>query len=223
MQRLLGQDGSSAGAVDNVQQADKSIQYLPLNTGSIPSIAGIKAMFAPNTMAGQPDIITDKLYDSRTITASATNNLTFFNTATTDYSLSNVTNPNQLPSQEAFYVTGIRHEVWTTDTTAGVTGWDVLSIKEILRQGYYTFTIGNKPYIGTSYLLWFLNCNAPLALNTRFFTLNPFKTWTLPWRVAIPPLTTFTESCTLVAPAAINNEVMKIRIVLEGFRYRAIQ
>lgn len=232
MNRLLGEGGSrgtdaydSAYVVnDNVQQAaNKQPEMLPLNNNSIPSISALKAMFGPITGSGMPDIISDKIYDSKLLTASSVNNLTFFNTVSTNLALSNVQNANQLPSQEAFYMTGIRFEFFSEDTTAGTTGYDFLQLFTALRTGYYQFNIANKPYVGPHYLQWYINCQAPLAFNTRAYSINPYKTWLLPWKIAIPPLTTFSLTATLTPPAEINTSDMYLRAVLEGFRYRAIQ
>ncbi|RPI18737.1 MAG: hypothetical protein EHM58_04520 [Ignavibacteriae bacterium] len=215
MDSSLANAASAAGS-SLVNPSDPAAM-LSLNRGSIPNVKGITSMFSVG--GGTPDIICDKIYDTKEITASVTNNLTFLNTVSTDLSLSNVQNANGMPSQEAFYLTGIRWELFNNADAAQ----DVAQTKEIFRQGYYEFRIANKVY-NSGYLLWFFNCTSPLVVNTRYFTVpNSFKTWGLPLPLAIPPLTALNCKVSLVAPAFTSTDKWYLRFVADGFRYRAVQ
>jgi hypothetical protein len=192
--------------------------FTPIRKNAIPTAETLRHMFTP--AGGNPnDIVSGKIYDAVALTTSVVNNVTFFNTVRNDLSLSNVENPGQLPSQQAFWMTGIRFELENNQDKPP----DVGEMKEIFRQGSFTFTIANKPYCGPMRLAWFLNAIAPLAVSTRFFSINPFRTWVLDIPIPIPPLTTFSVKVTLTAPVFQSQYTYNIFCYLEGFIYRFIQ
>lgn len=212
-------DGSKNAADRSGAAGGRS--FIPLNPNSIPTAAELKNMFSPfmtkNGNYSQDDVIEDRIYDTDDITASTTNNLTLFNTASTDEARSNMYAAGQLPSQEAFYMTGIKFVVYNSADVA----WDIADIKEIFRRGYYTLYIANKPYISGD-LIDFINPIAPLAYNTRGYSINPFKTWNLRVRQVIPPQVNFKCSITLTV-GSLQSGTYSLKGYLCGYRYRAIQ
>jgi hypothetical protein len=214
----LGQD--SVAVNDNTAQiANSAVAMIQLPTGKIPTVAAIKAMYGPMTQGGQPDIIVDNIYDSAALVTTSTNNAQqLFTTVRNNRALSNIGVSGQLQSQEAFYIVGIRFEFFNAYDGA----LDFGDLKETLRQGYYALHIGNKPY-NAGYLLWFLNPQSPLLVNTRYYTTeNCFKTWLLPQPIALPPSVSFDCEYTLTAPAFQTNS-WYIRCILSGYRYRSVQ
>ena len=199
--------------------SDSARAWVPLNPNQIPNTAELKSMFSP--FAGPngfkiDDVIEDRIYDTKDITASTTNNLTFYASSGT-LPTSNMQSAGQLPSQEAFYCTGIKFTVFN-DRDAAL---DFGDTKEILRRGSFNLTIANKPYVSGD-LLEFLNPLAPLAVNTRYYTTAPTKTWNLRIRQVIPPQVNFVCNVSLTV-GSLQTGTYSLRCYLIGYRYRSVQ
>jgi hypothetical protein len=196
-------------------------KYIPLNPNAVPDANELKSMFSPfiNKVGGyrQDDIIEDRIFDTRDVTGGATNNLQFFQSAGS-LPTSNMEAAGQLPSQEAFYITGIKFTVYTSANTA----LDFGDAYNILKGGSFNLTISNKPYISGD-LLEFLNPLSPLVLNTRYFTTVATKSWNLRIRQVLPPQTSFKCAVTTTTSAYGTAGTYSLRCYLIGYRYRSIQ
>jgi len=194
--------------------------WLPLKPNELPSAAELKQMFSPfqNSVGGFKidDVVEDRIYDTQTLTTGAVNNLTFFTTAGTPPT-TNMQSAGQLPSQEAFYITGIKLALYSSYDG----GLDFSDAKTVLQNGSFNFVIANKPYV-TNDLLEFGNPLAPLTLNTRLYTSFVTKTWNLRIRQVLPPQVNFSCSVTTTTPT-FNSGTWKLRCYLIGYRYRSIQ
>lgn len=207
----------SCAAVPAQNGGQKS--WVPLNPNAIPSTAELKNMFSPYAGPGGfkiDDVIEDKIWDTKDVTASTTNNLSFFTTAGTQPT-TNMKSGGQLPSQEAFYCTGIKFTVYNDQDAA----LDFANVKEILRRGFFSLTIANKPYIAND-LLDFLNPVSPLAVNTRYYTTTATKTWPIRVRQVIPPQINFECAVTLTV-GSLQTGTWSLRCYLQGYRYRSVQ
>lgn len=199
-------------------QGQKS--WVGLRPNEIPSTDELKSMFSP--YAGPngfkiDDVIEDRIWDTKTVTASTTNNLSFFTSAGT-LPTTNMKSAGQLPSQEAFYLTGIKFSVFSEADAA----LDFGDAKEIMRRMYFNLSIANKPYVSGDGMET-LNPLSPLVLNTRYFTTVVTKTWNLRIRQVIPPQVNFECATTLTMGAFGTSTTYHLRCYLIGYRYRSVQ
>lgn len=189
--------------------------YISLFANSVPTPQIIDSYLLP--MQDKSNIIYHEFYDSFALTSATAQSFQLFSAASTNLINSNMPTAGQLSNNERFFCIGIRCKMSNTDTTNPL---DVVDTVQSLQAGYYNLQVGQRVY-NSNLMDRFLDPEAPLVVNTKYYWARPFITYKLPMPVAIGKLINFNVNGNITA--ATLDATTRIYFILCGFWYQNVQ